>query len=78
MSDVYEFQNKIGPDTRPDWIKVAAGNGDILFHPRRDAPPFLIVKTAAGPVKAQVGDNVIRLADGSLEVRAQPAPGDAA
>lgn len=64
--DAYEFQNKVGADTRPDWIKAAVARGDVVFHPSRKGPGHLTIATLEGVMRAEIGDWIIRGVKGEL------------
>lgn len=64
--EAYEFQNKIGPDTRPDWIIEANDAGRIKFHMRASGPPHLTISTLEGEMRADIGDWIIRGVKGEI------------
>lgn len=66
MIEAYEFHNKVGPDTRPSWIMEAVDRGDVVFHPVRNGPDYLTIKTLEGEMRADVGDWIIRGVKGEL------------
>jgi len=55
----YRFENKVGPDTRPDWILSAVESKLITFVYNKESFPLLIVKTKDGDKTANLGDLVI-------------------
>jgi hypothetical protein len=64
--EAYEFQNKVGPDTRPDWIIEAVNDGRIRFHRGRNLPSHLTIDTLEGVMRADIGDWIIRGVQGEL------------
>lgn len=64
--DAYEFHNRVGPDTRPDWLMQAVADGRIEFHGARLGLDFLTIQTLEGQMRAEVGDYIIRGVQGEL------------
>lgn len=64
--EAYEFQSRVGPDTRPAWLMDAVARGDVVFHPARRGPGHLTIKTLEGEMRAEVGDWIIRGIKGEL------------
>jgi hypothetical protein len=62
--EAYEFQNKVGEDTRPDWLFQAIARGDVKFHPGADE--HLTIHTLEGVMRADVGDFIIQGVKGEL------------
>jgi len=64
--EAYEFQNKVGPDTRPAWLMDAVARGVVVFHPSRLGPGHLSIRTLEGEMRAEVGDWIIQGIKGEL------------
>lgn len=64
--EAYEFQNRVGEDTRPQWILDAVEDGVIEFHPNYPRPPHLTIRTLEGEMRADVGDWIISGVKGEL------------
>jgi hypothetical protein len=64
--EAYEFQNRVGPDTRPQWIVDAIKAGTVRFHPQPSGPPHLTIETLEGIMRAECGDWIIRGVKGEL------------
>lgn len=64
--EAYQFENKVGRDTRPDWIMDAVKDGIIHFHHERLNPPYLTIQTLEGEMRASLGDWIIRGVKGEL------------
>ena len=64
--EAYEFQNKVGPDTRPEWILDAVKADVVRFHRAVNGPPHLTIQTLEGIMRAETGDWIIRGIKGEL------------
>lgn len=66
--EAYEFQNRVGHDTRPDWIKEAVADGRIVPHnaSARGVPMHLTISTLEGEMRADLGDWIIKGVKGEL------------
>jgi hypothetical protein len=64
--EAYELHNRVGADTRPQWIIEAEAAGVVAFHQPRGAPGWLTIKTLEGEMRAEVGDWIIKGVKGEL------------
>jgi hypothetical protein len=64
--EAYQFHNRVMEDDRPAWLTAAHERGDVTFHPRRDAPGYLTIKTLEGDHRADDGDWIIQGVKGEL------------
>jgi hypothetical protein len=64
--EAYELHNRIGTDTRPQWIIDAQAAGTVTFHQPSGAPGWLSIKTLEGTMRAEVGDWIIKGVKGEL------------
>lgn len=58
--EAYEFRNRVGEDTRPQWIIDAVARGEVKFNDARTGPPWLTIQTREGVMRAEIGDFIIR------------------
>lgn len=64
--DWCEFQNRVGEDTRPEWIKAKQADGTIQFYNPIGKPPYLLIGTLEGVMLAEIGDIVVRGIKGEI------------
>lgn len=64
--EAYEFQNRVGPDSRPEWILDAVKAGVVHFHNSATRPPHLTIATLEGEMRAETGDWIIKGVKGEL------------
>lgn len=62
--EAYEFHNRVGEDTRPQWLLDAVRAGTVWFQGGRN--PYLTIKTLEGEMRADIGDWIIRGVKGEL------------
>ena len=66
----YQFHNRVGTDTRPEWVLKAAREGRIEFHeryPRGTGPGYLEVKSIHSlTFTVESGDWIVADKDGHL------------
>lgn len=64
--DAYQFNNRVGTDDRPDWIKAAAEEGQVKVVIPRAAPAYMLIPTLEGEMRADTDDWIIRGVKGEL------------
>lgn len=64
--EAYQFNNRIGPDDRPQWIIDAASAGVIRVITPRDAPAYALIPTLEGEMRANTDDWIIKGVNGEL------------
>ncbi len=64
--EAYEFHNRVGPDTRPQWLIDAAEAGTVEFHQLRTGLPWLVIHTLEGSMRANHGDWIIQGVQGEI------------
>lgn len=62
--EAYQFENKMGEDTRPKWILNAIDTGQIYYQGGES--PYLTIDTLEGKMRAHLGDWIIKGIKGEL------------